>query len=190
MIRLFVGIAMPANVRRLLSGLGSTIPGGRAVPEEQIHLTLRFIGDVEAGRFLDIREGLEALEAGPLTTAIRGVGHFPPRGKPRVVWAGVEAAGDIMILRNRVNSLLARSGIAPEQRKFHPHVTLARLRNSSPKRVAAFLEANSLLRSPPFLIDQVTLYSSRLHSDGALHRVEAVYPLGGPSPSAPLVRDD
>jgi RNA 2',3'-cyclic 3'-phosphodiesterase len=177
MIRLFVGIAMPAGVRRLLSSLGSTIPGARAVPEEQIHLTLRFIGEVEANQFHDIRERLSEIDSRPLTTAIRGVGHFPPRGKPRIVWAGLESAGDIMILRNKVNYLLRLCGIEPERRKFHPHVTLARLKNSSPERVAAFLQTNALLQSPTIVIDRLTLYSSRLHPEGATHLVEAVYPL-------------
>lgn len=185
MIRLFVGIALPANVRSLLSNLGATIPGARPVPAEQIHLTLRFIGEVEAGRFLDIRERLEELESKALTTGVRGVGHFPPRGKPRVVWAGLDSAGDIIILRNRINYLLKQGGIEPERRKFHPHVTLARLKDSSPERVAAFLQTNALLQSPPFIVDQVNLYSSRLHPDGAVHRVEAAYPLATASASLP-----
>ncbi len=177
MIRLFIGIAMPAGVRRLLSSLGSTIPGARPVPEEQIHLTLRFIGEVEATMFHDIRERLVDIDSRPLTTAISGVGHFPPRGKPRVVWAGLESAGDIIILRNKVNSLLRQCGVEPERRKFHPHVTLARLKNSSPERVAAFLQTNALLQSPEIVIDRVNLYSSRLLAEGAIHRIEAVYPL-------------
>lgn len=177
MIRVFVGIDMPAGVRRLLSSLGSSIPGARAVPEEQIHLTLRFIGEVEANQFQDIKARLLEIDARPLTTAIRGVGHFPPRGKPRIVWAGLESAGDIMILRNRVNNLLSQCGVEPERRKFHPHVTIARLKNSPPERVAAFLQTNALLQSPKIVIDHITLYSSRLHVDGATHTVEAVYPL-------------
>jgi 2'-5' RNA ligase len=83
-------------------------------------------------------------------------------------------------LRNHVNNHLSLCGIMPEQRKFHPHVTLARLKNSSAKRVASFLAANALLESPPFSVDQVILYSSTLHPAGAIHRVEAVYPLVGP----------
>lgn len=179
MIRLFVGISIEDSFRRLLSSLGATIPGARPVPEDQIHLTLRFIGEVEAMTFADIKEGLEGLEAKPLTLQIKGTGHFPPRGKPRVVWAGIEPAGDVIILRNRVNYLLSLCSIEPEQRKFHPHVTIARLKDGQPKRVAAFLAANALLESPPFTVDRVNLYSSTLHQSGARHRVEASYPLAG-----------
>ena len=185
MIRLFVGIPLPANVRTLLSNLGATIPGARPVPAEQIHLTLRFIGETETGHFLDIKERLEELESRPLTTGIRGVGHFPPRGKPRVVWAGLESAGDIIILRNRINYLLKLGGVEPERRKFHPHVTMARLKDSHPERLAAFLQTNALLQSPPFVVDQIILYSSRLLPDGAVHYVEAAYPLAAASAPSP-----
>ncbi len=180
MIRLFVGIPIAPAIRQLLSSLGGTVPGARAIPEDQIHLTLRFIGEVEPSTLTDIRDSLEGLVSRPLTLSIKGTGHFPPRGQPRVLWAGIDPAGDVIILRNRVNNRLSICGIRPEQRKFHPHVTLARLKNSSPKRVASFLAANALLESPPFKVDQVLLYSSTLHPAGAIHRVEAVYPLVGP----------
>lgn len=180
MIRLFVGLAIAPHIRRLLSSLGTSLPGARAVPEDQVHLTLRFIGEVDAVTFGDIKDSLEGLDSPSLTLNITGTGHFPPRGQPRVLWAGIDPAGDVMILRNRVNNRLSLCGIKPEQRKFHPHITLARLKNSPPKRVAGFLAANAQLQSPPFSVDQVHLYSSSLHATGALHRVEAVYPLVGP----------
>lgn len=180
MIRLFVGIPIAPHVRQLLSSLGASIPGARTVPADQIHLTLRFIGEVDALTFADIRDSLEGLDAPSLTLSIHGTGHFPPRGQPRVLWAGVNPAGDVIILRNRVNNRLSLCGIKPEQRKFHAHVTLARLQNSPPKRVAGFLAANAQLQSPPFSVDHVHLYSSTLHPKGAQHRVEAVYPLVDP----------
>lgn len=180
MIRLFIGIPIASQIRQLLSSLGASIPGARPVPEDQIHLTLRFIGEVAPPEFADIRDSLEGLKAGPLNLSIRGTGHFPPRGQPRVLWAGIDPAGDVIILRNRVNNRLSLCGIQPEQRKFHPHVTLARLKNSSPKRVAGFLAGNAQLQSPPFVVNQIRLYSSTLHPKGAIHRVEAVYPLSDP----------
>ena len=179
MIRLFVGIPIAPAIRQLLSSLGGTVPGARPVPEDQIHLTLRFIGEVEPSTLADIRESLEGLESSPLSLCIRGTGHFPPRGQPRVLWAGIAPAGNVIILRNRVNNRLSLCGIKPEQRKFHPHVTLARLKNTSPTRVASFLAANALLESPPFEVNQVRLFSSTLHPSGAIHRVEGAYPLAG-----------
>ena len=177
MIRLFVGIPITPSVRQLLSSLGESVPRARAVPEDQIHLTLRFIGEVDQLTYSDIKDSLEGLKSSPLTLSIKGTGHFPPRGQPRVLWAGVDPAGEVIILRNRVNNRLSLCGVKPEQRKFHPHVTLARLKYSPPKRVASFLAANALLQSPPFSVDHICLYSSTLHPKGALHKIEATYPL-------------
>ena len=96
MIRTFIAVQLEDSIRTRLNELGRTIPGARPVPPEQIHLTLRFIGDIDGTLFDDVREGLTEVEAGTLTLSIRGVGHFPPRGAPRVVWAGVEPAAGIV----------------------------------------------------------------------------------------------
>lgn len=177
MIRLFVALRPDTDTRRLLCGLGSSIPGARTVPEEQLHLTLRFIGEVDGAMLHDIRNNLSSIIAPPITMSVRGVGHFPPRGTPRVLWAGVEPAGDVIILRNKVNRTLYECGIAPEQRKFHSHITLARLNNSPTVRVARFLAGNSLLQTPQFTVDLLTLFSSTLSPKGAIHTVEAEYQL-------------
>lgn len=177
MIRLFIAIPIDSEIRKKLGSLGGTIPGARPVPEDQIHLTLRFIGEVESNIFHDIREQLHELSSKPLQISVKGTGHFPPRGNPRVIWAGIEPAGDVIILRNRINTILSRCGIDPERRKFRAHITLARLENSPPERVAHFLTGNALLHSPPFAVDHVNLYSSKLTPDGAIHRIEGSYPL-------------
>jgi len=177
MIRLFVALPLEDSVQALLGGLGATIPGARAVPTNQLHLTLRFIGEVDGALFLDIKERLSQVETAPLTIKIKGVGHFPPRGKPRVIWAGIEPADEVQALCNRVNRALADCGIPPEERKFHAHVTLARLQETSTGRVANFLASNSLLESPPFTVETMTLYSSKLTQKGAIHVAEAHYRL-------------
>lgn len=177
MIRLFVGLEVDHTIRQLLSRLGGSIPGARPVPEEQIHLTLRFIGEVDGSMYKDIRTALAGIESGPLKISIRGTGHFPPRGAPRVLWAGVEPRGDVLILRNKINHHLRLCGVEAERRKYHPHLTIARLKNSSARRVADFLAGNALLESPPFTINQVHLFSSLLTPNGAVHRIEASYPL-------------
>jgi len=175
MIRLFVALDLDTGSRSLLGGLAKSIPGARPVVEEQIHLTIRFIGEVDGGLYHDIRECLGTVQAAPIHLGVKGVGHFPPRGRPRVIWAGVEPAGDIIILRNKVNRALLECGVATETRKFHPHITLARLDNTPVGKIAHFLAGNSLLQSPPVLINTLTLYSSILTPRGALHKVEYEY---------------
>jgi 2'-5' RNA ligase len=177
MIRLFIALCLDESTRQLLGGLGRNIPGARTVPAEQLHLTLRFIGDVDGAVFHDIKEQLCLLQSPPVTFCIKGVGHFPPRGNPRVLWAGIEPAGAVIMLRNRVNTVLSRCGIQKEQRKFHPHITLARLNRSPAGRVARFLSANSLLELPAATVDTVTLFSSKLTNKGAIHTIEGQFPL-------------
>jgi 2'-5' RNA ligase len=177
MKRIFLALRIDDITRALLSGLGGQVSGARPVADDQLHLTLRFIGDVDGATFLDIREQLWELSAKPILLSICGVGHFPPRGKPRILWAGVEPSGELIILRNKVNRILSLCNISPEQRKYHPHITLARLKTSSPHRVAQFLCQNSLLRTPAFTVDQLTLFSSILSPKGAVHTIEEEYPL-------------
>ncbi len=177
MTRIFLALRLDDITRALISGMGGQVPGARPVTADQLHLTLRFVGDVDGATFQDIREQLRELSAPPISLSISGVGHFPPRGQPRVLWAGVESSGELIILRNKVNRILRLCDIPPEQRKFHPHITLARLKNSSPHRVARFLTQNSLLRTPPLSVRQLTLFSSILSPKGAVHTIEEEYPL-------------
>jgi len=177
MIRTFIALQLEESIRTRLNELGGTIPGARPVPPEQIHLTLRFIGDIDGALFHDVREKLAGVEAAAPTLSIRGVGHFPPRGAPRVIWAGVEPAAALLEVRSAVNRVLAGLGIAAEERNYHPHVTIARLKNSSIGRIADFLTSNSLLQSPPFTVGTFTLFTSTLSPKGAIHRSVAEYPL-------------
>ena len=182
MKRIFLALRLNDTSRIMISGLARQVPGARLVPSEQMHLTIRFIGEVEGALFRDVLERLQELSAAPVSLQIEGVGHFPPRGKPRVLWAGVTSSTELLLLRNKVNSILRQCGIEPETRKYHPHVTLARLKNSSSHRVAQFLSQHSLLKTPSFMANTLTLYSSVLTSKGAVHTIEQEYPLQLESP--------
>lgn len=181
MTRLFIAINLPPDIRSYIKSLGYGIPGARPVPEEQIHLTLHFLGAVEGTLFKDIRESLLEVKKDPFTLQINGVGHFPPRGKPRVIWAGVTPTEGIIRLHKCVGKQLLACGVSLEKRKFSPHITLARLHNSPLHRVSAFLAGNSFLSSPPFTVDSFHLFSSQLGRNGALHTLEESYPLGDSS---------
>ena len=178
MKRIFLALCLNELAISLLKNLGGTVPGARPVPADQMHLTLRFIGEVDGSLFNDIREQLLDLDSPKVPLSIRGVGHFPPRGAPRVLWAGIEPSPELTILRNRINNILRQCGVKPDTRKFHPHITLARLKNTSSARVARFLTENCDLSVPPFQVNELILFSSILSSKGAVHTVEQRYNIG------------
>jgi RNA 2',3'-cyclic 3'-phosphodiesterase len=180
MKRLFVAISPPQDVCRDIAELARTVPGGRPVVPEQIHLTLKFIGEVEGGKLLDIREALAEISRPTFSLSLRGVGVFPPRGMPRVVWAGIEPVEEVDRLRRDIEKTLFAAGIPKEKQKFAPHLTLARLKDTNISRLQSFLAGNSLLCSPPFGVTAFILFSSQLTAKGALHSEVAVYPLKAP----------
>jgi len=177
MQRIFVAIDLPGAVRRELAAIISDLPGARWVKEGQIHLTLRFIGEVEDGVCQDIREALADIKSSVITMRLIGLGFFPLRKPPHILWVGVEPAAPIVALRNRVESLLVQLGLEPEGRKFTPHVTLARLRDTPVAMLTRYLADNTLFVSSEFKVDAFYLYSSILTHTGAIHQVEADYPL-------------
>ena len=179
MIRLFIAIDIPSPLRLLLHAMGQGIPGARPVGEDQIHLTIRFIGEVEGGMAKDIQEALTEVRARPFALSIRGVGHFPPRGAPRVLWAGLSPSDELLQLRNRIERQLIACRLPAEQRKFAPHITIARLKDCPLKRLGEYLAGNALFRTDEFPVDNFSLYASRLTKSGAVHSVVRNYPLVG-----------
>ena len=125
--RLFVAIDPPAEIREQLVGLCCGLPDARWVAPEQLHLTLCFIGAVTGAVFLDIREALTEIQAAPFALRLQGVGFFPPRGQPRVVWAGIAPSEPLTVLQRKIATRLPALGVELENRKFAPHLTLARL---------------------------------------------------------------
>lgn len=179
MPRLFVAVEMPEGVKQHLALLTGGVPGARWVPRDQWHLTLRFVGDADGGELEDLRAELGRVRVPSFALAVRGVGHFPPRGAPTVLWAGVDRSDGLAALHDAVERAVRAAGLPPEDRKFHPHVTLARLKGTPPRRVGEWLSAHGLFEAPPFVAAEFVLFRSTLGSKGALHEVEEAYPLAG-----------
>jgi len=177
--RLFTAVDLPDEVKQAIGRICTGIPGVRWLDPAQLHLTLRFIGDADAQLFAEIRDELGRIETKAFELSLRGVGRFPPKRDPRVLWVGVEASDPLMRLQGLVEQALNRCGIEPEERGFSPHITLARLRDAAWSPVAAFLERNHLFSTPAFEVTGFYLYSSTLTPGGATHRREAAYPLNG-----------
>lgn len=177
MYRLFVAIDLPPDIAARVQEICYGIPGAKWVQEEQMHLTLRFIGAVDGGIFRDIKEGLAEISAAPFSLQVKGLGFFPPRKAPRVLWAGVTPVEEVKRLRNRIENFLVGMGIEPEGRKYSPHVTLARLHDTPAARLNRFLAGNNLFATEEFAVSEFHLYSSELTPKGAFHTLEASYPL-------------
>lgn len=174
--RLFVALRPPRPARDLLRTAMHGISAARWQDDDQLHLTLRFVGEVDRHRAEDIAAALGALHAAAITARVAGVGMFERRGWPHTVWAGVEPAAALAGLHRKVDQLLARAGVPPEARAFVPHITLARL-NRSAGPVAPFLAQHSDLASAPFVFDHVILYESEMGHGGSRYHPVARYPL-------------
>ena len=178
MIRLFVALALPQEVRLRLEGLRGGLPGARWQSTEQMHLTLRFIGEVDGAAFADIRDALAQVRAEAFTLALEGVGRFPPRGRVRILWAGVVPNPALGYLHERTEAAIAGLGFEPDGRNFAPHVTLARFASKVPaQRLQDFIAYHGLYASGPFPVRSFELFSSHLGAGGAQYAIEASYPL-------------
>ena len=177
MPRLFIAVDLPETIKENLESMSFGIPGAKWVRPEQLHLTVRFIGEVDGALFHDIKNILAEVSATSFSLQLKGVGYFPPRGAPRVLWIGLEKSEPLLLLRKKIDLRLLRVGVEPEGRKFSAHITLARLKNSPVQKIANFLSGNGLFSQDPFQVEDFKLYSSILSPKGAYHKVERIYPL-------------
>lgn len=183
MPRLFVGIDLPDTLDQRLELMSGGIPGARWEAGDKLHLTLRFLGDADGGVMRAAVDTLSEIEHDRFALELAGVGVFPPRGKPRILWVGVADSSALRALKRKVDRALADLDVEPEKRKFSAHVTLARLRNAPVQRVADFIAHNALFRAEPFEVEAFRLYSSVLSPSGSKYRVEAAFPLRLPNTS-------
>ncbi|MBX6369791.1 MAG: RNA 2',3'-cyclic phosphodiesterase [Rhodospirillales bacterium] len=177
MIRLFVGIALPPELKLRLSTLTGGLPGAKWVDTGNLHLTLRFIGEVDEGLATDIDEALLQIRAHAFELELAGVGQFGAGEKTRSLWVGVERNERLLQLHDKVEHALTRVGIAPEMRKYSPHVTLARFKYVHAARVQEFIERHALFRAPPFRVDHFSLVASYLTKGGSIYEDKADYRL-------------
>lgn len=176
MHRLFVALRPPPFMRRQLLDMMGGVEGARWQDDDQIHLTLRFIGEVEPHGADDVAAALRRVTSPRPTIALAGAGTFDRKGMVHTLWVGIDADEALRMLRAQIDRALVLAGIAPEGRAFHPHITLARLgRGSGP--VEPFLAHAAGLTSQPATIDGFILYESVLGRNGATYLVAERYPL-------------
>jgi len=176
MHRLFVAIRPPEAIRDLLIDAMDDGADFRWQADEQLHLTLRFVGEVERPLAEDLAAALATIRALAFDLRIRGAGRFEQRNSG-ALWAGVEPKAPVAALAAKVERACQSVGLDPERRAFHPHITLARWKGRRSREVSDFLDRTRGLASESFTVDRFTLFESRLSRHGAHYEEVATYPL-------------
>lgn len=174
--RLFVGIRPPASIRDPLIDLMEGVDDARWQDEDQLHLTLRYIGEVDSHLADELAERLRSAATPGFALAVEGVGVFEKKGAAHTLWAGIAPSPALNRLQQRIERICIACGIEPERRKYHPHITLARL-NRSTGPLAPFLAQTAALRLGPWQVNSYILYESTLHPGGSLYQPILRYPL-------------
>ena len=174
MTRIFVAIGLPSELQQRLGLICGGIPGARWISPERLHLTLRFIGEVNSERMRDIDDALSGIDFVPFDLRLDGIGQFGG-DKPRVLWAGIAPNPELIRLHEQINLALARAGISPDTRRYVPHVTLARLKFPDRDRLGGFIAHHNMLGLGAFAVEEFLLMSSHQSRDGTHYRVEQNY---------------
>lgn len=164
-MRLFTAIILPDAIREMIQ-----IPDPAAmkvVPRTNLHITLRYIGETDDSEVEDICRALRSVHFEPFDVTVTGAGCFPGRKNPRVLWIGAGPAGKLESVYNRVDAALRPAGAGPGDKRFHPHITVARPRPGSDKAVREYLQANNDKTFGTFRFEGFVLYQSILKKDGA-----------------------
>ena len=181
MLRLFVALELPQALRMRLSYLAGGLPGARWAPPENLHVTLRFIGEVTPDQAEEADAALASLRAPAFALTLAGIGTFNRGGakneRATSLWAGVERCAKLDQLQARVEAKLQRAGFPPERRRFTPHVTLARTSAVAETALAGWVQSHNLFRAEPVPVEHFTLFSSRRGKEASYYTAEVEYPL-------------
>jgi RNA 2',3'-cyclic 3'-phosphodiesterase len=178
--RLFVALRLPPAIRETLFDMMDGIPGARWQDDDQLHLTMRFIGEVDRPVAEDVAAALGSVHAPPPALQLDGVGRFAHRGRTEAVWAGVAPRDPLAHLHRKVDAACVRAGLEPERRAYLPHITLARLPRAlgAEAEIDAWLARWGGLASPVFTVTHLTLFESYLGRGGATYEPIARWPFG------------
>ena len=176
--RLFVALSLPPAVRDALAALAQPVPGLAWTRPEQLHVTLRFLGDVPVDQIDPMLARLARVQVAPCILPIEGIGAFPPNRPPHSLGIGVGSGHPRLFqLRQRLDDALLASGLALDVRTFHPHVTLARATEDAAAAATHWLHTHRDVTPPPFLVEAFDLYASELRPTGAVHTLKQRFPL-------------
>jgi 2'-5' RNA ligase len=175
MKRLFVSIELPEPVTNLLADLDPGVRGVRWLERRQMHLTLAFLGNVSPEIQDTLAEKLRAISWKSFFLPLTGLGTFPSKGWPKIIWIGVGTGHPHLFqLHKRVQEAILAAGLEPDLRSFHPHVTLARCRDVSPQTIRPFLKSNADFDAGLIHVESFCLKSSQLTPAGSVYATELV----------------
>lgn len=180
MPRLFTGIEIPPTIGDQLSRLRGGLPGARWIDRENLHLTLRFIGDVDMDIAEEVAGALARVNRPQFELKFSGISTLGTK-KPHAIVARTGPSAGLADLQAEHERLMKRIGLQPEPRKFTPHVTLARLRGASSRDIGNYLSERGGFFADPFLVERFVLYSARNSTGGGPYVVEEAYPLANPA---------
>lgn len=169
-MRLFIAVPLPKEVKNVLIDLQEPIDGVRWQREQQMHLTLKFIGEANTQLTKSLQKRLSEIEYSTFTIRLKGLGYFPERSHPKVLWVGLRENLSLKELQQKVEEKCHEVGIAPESRPYKPHITLCRVQGASKRTINAFFNKHKKFEVEDIWVDQFVLYESKLHPDGARHR--------------------
>ena len=176
--RLFLSLALPPPVRLALAALAQPQPGLAWTRPEQLHVTLRFLGDVPVDLIAPMIARLQEVRVARFILPLEGVGSFPPRSPARVLWIGTGSGHPRLFqLRQRVDDALLAAGVAFDVRTFLPHVTLARVTAKAAAHATRWLHTHRDASGPPFMVESFDLCASELRPEGAVHTLKHRFPL-------------
>jgi 2'-5' RNA ligase len=177
-MRLFIAVPLSEEVLESILELREPIRGIKWQKPSQMHLTLRFLGEAKQERFAEIKETLESIQLEKFTIGIKGVGVFPDKRSPRVIWAGIKKSEELLELQEKVEKCSRNAGFQPEKRPYKPHITFGRVKNATKRQVRSFIESDrAKALSTKMDVPCFNLYRSELRDDGARHSVMQEYSL-------------
>lgn len=175
MHRLFVALKFPEIVNSELAMLCSPIEGARWTGINQHHMTLCFIGEVDKKTLNKVNDTLQEIPANSFELTLKGIDYFGSKKEPRLLWVGVDECPELVELQSNIEDALLDLGIKRDEKKFHPHVTLARLNHSPYQHVGNFIQQFSLYRSSPIIVESFHLYSSIKGVGAATYHLESTF---------------
>ncbi|HEX6981836.1 MAG TPA: RNA 2',3'-cyclic phosphodiesterase [Balneolaceae bacterium] len=168
-MRCFVAVPFLETVKQQLGVLQEPVKGLRWQKINQLHITLKFLGDVSEDKVKALQTEFSKIKMPAFSLSLQGLGYFPKGKRPRVLWAGVEENQSLRKLRDKVEGICVSAGFKAGARPFMPHITLARVKGASGDEVESLITRNQQLKIHDIPVDEFVLYESKLHSMGAEH---------------------